>query len=93
MKKTNYFLRKTVLTMVAWLTAFVAIAQTDVYVDIAATGANNGSSWANAYTDLNLGLAAANAGTGAYNIYVAQGTYYATAATLTGNPLPTSAPP
>ncbi|HNR20792.1 MAG TPA: MopE-related protein [Bacteroidia bacterium] len=93
MKKTNYFLRKTVLTMVASLTAFVAMAQTDVYVDIAATGANNGSSWANAYTDLNLGLAAANAGTGAYNIYVAQGTYYATAATLTGNPLPTSAPP
>ncbi len=79
--------------MVAWLTAFVAMAQTDVYVDALATGANNGTSWANAYTDLNTGIATANAGTGAYNIYVAQGNYFASAATLTGNPLPTSAPP
>jgi len=43
-----------------------------VYVDKNATGANNGTSWANAYTDLQDGLADCANGV---QVYVAEGTY------------------
>jgi predicted outer membrane repeat protein len=48
----------------------------DLYVDVAAAGANNGSSWADAYTDLQFALADAVDGD---TIRVAQGTYTPTA--------------
>jgi predicted outer membrane repeat protein len=43
-----------------------------LYVDTIAPGSNNGSSWANAYTSLQLALSVATAGT---TIEVGQGTY------------------
>lgn len=51
-------------------------AQSVAYVDAAASGANDGSSWVDAYTDLQSALAAAGPGSA---IWVAQGTYFPSA--------------
>jgi len=45
-----------------------------IYVDDSATGANNGSSWADAYNSLERALSKGS-GTGGFEIRVAQGTY------------------
>lgn len=57
--------------LILFLVGFSAHAQ--IYVDVNATGANNGSSWADAYNHLNTALASATSGT---EIRVAQGNYY-----------------
>ncbi|MDB5282207.1 MAG: C-terminal target protein, partial [Bacteroidota bacterium] len=44
-----------------------------LYVNLNATGANDGSSWSDAFTDLTSGIAAGASGT---SVWVAKGTYY-----------------
>ena len=51
------------------------IAQTRIYVNLHASGANDGTNWTDAYTDLQLALAVATAGD---SLWVARGTYYPT---------------
>ena len=56
-----------------WLLQLNVLAQV-VYVDAAAVGANNGSTWTDAFTNLQDALIS-----GAMEIWVATGTYYPTA--------------
>lgn len=62
---------KALLLSALLLLGFTATAQV-VYVDIDATGANNGTTWADAYTDLAMALDSAAAGS---SLWIAAGTY------------------
>ena len=74
-------MNKTLLTLILTIfTSALAMGQTIVYVDSAATGANNGTSWSNAYKFLSSAISAAQGGSGAYIIRVAKGKYYPTGA-------------
>ncbi|MCP4437754.1 MAG: T9SS type A sorting domain-containing protein [Aureispira sp.] len=55
------------------LLLFAGAAKAQVYVNVNATGANNGSSWTNAYTSI---LEAMDAALSGDDLWVAQGTYY-----------------
>jgi len=52
---------------------FAQILQAQIYVDLSATGNNNGSSWVNAYTSIQ---AAVNSASDNDTILIAQGTYH-----------------
>ena len=68
--KINYFKSKLATMFVFVLIACSAQAQT--FVKIGATGANNGTTWTNAYTNLQVAIDAATAGD---SIFVAKGVY------------------
>ncbi len=73
----NYYQTLKTLAVAIFMGCSVLSTQAQIYVDAAATGAKNGSSWDDAYTDLQaaLDVAADNA-----EIRVASGTYTPTAA-------------
>ncbi len=58
----------------------IEVPATRLYVDHTATGTNDGSSWANAFTDLQSALAVASN----QEVHIAQGTYYPTSGTQRG---------
>jgi len=64
--------------LVLFLCSFGLQAQTRYYVNLAAPGADNGSSWADAFTDLQSALSVAQSGD---SVWIAQGTYYPTGST------------
>lgn len=75
------FLKKNTLLFIMSLLTGMSFGQTIVYVDSAAAGANNGTSWVNAYrrlSDANVALML-NSAT-AFEVRVAKGTYYPTGA-------------
>jgi hypothetical protein len=57
-------------------THVLAFSNNRAYVNVNATGANNGTSWSNAFTKLQDALAAANTCANITQIWVAKGTYY-----------------
>ena len=77
MKTKNYYKTLKTLAVAIFMGCSVLSTQAQIYVDAAATGTNNGSSWNNAFTNLQTALdaAAENA-----EIRVASGTYKPTAA-------------
>jgi hypothetical protein len=71
-------MKRIILFFVFAFITFFSFSQSIVYVDAAATGADNGTSWPNAYRHLSSALSAANAGNGIDTIFIAKGTYYPT---------------
>lgn len=67
-------MKKTLLYLLAIFMFQCGYSQSIYYVDANATGNNTGTSWTNAYTQLNRALRALSPGA---EIWVAQGTYYA----------------
>jgi predicted outer membrane repeat protein len=66
-------LRKVLFSAILFsLLIFTKLQAQVIYVNIAATGANNGTSWINAYTNFQSGV---NAATTGYSVWVARGTY------------------
>ena len=81
MKTMNYYQTLKTLAVSIFMGCSILSTQAQIYVDASATtGANDGTSWADAYTDLQpaLDAAAENA-----EIRVATGTYKPTAAPAT----------
>lgn len=60
------------LLLFACLSFFTLSLNAQVFVDIDATGAGDGTSWADAHTDLNIALLTAAAGS---EVWIAEGTY------------------
>src|SRR6478735_12674815 len=66
-------MRKSLLFALALLSiSFIAQSQTRRYVNHAATGTNNGSSWVNAYSNLQTAIASSAVND---TLWIAEGTY------------------
>ncbi|MGD8500820.1 MAG: hypothetical protein PVJ86_09245 [Phycisphaerales bacterium] len=74
MRITNWKIRLTISALLL-ATVCTAVVGKTIYVDYDATGANNGTSWENAYNFLQDALADANSAEKPVEIWVAQGTY------------------
>ena len=77
MTTKNYYKTLKTLAVAIFMGCSVLSTQAQIYVDASATGTNNGSSWRDAFTNLQTALDAAPAGA---EIRVASGTYKPTAA-------------
>jgi hypothetical protein len=71
-KRTNQKIRLTVFAMIVCVAGTIAAGET-IFVDVDATGNNDGSSWTDAFNNIQDGLDAAGYGD---EIWVAEGTYY-----------------
>lgn len=73
-------------TSAAYAASTAASSNPPLYVKANATGSNNGSSWGNAFTSLQVALDAALANPAIREIWVAQGTYVPTKRTIPLDP-------
>lgn len=72
---TNQRISRTMSALMLALVGATTAAGAVIYVDADATGANDGTSWSDAYNHLQDGLADANSGAKPAEVRVAQGTY------------------
>lgn len=68
-------MKKLYMLLAAAVLGTMAVGQSTIYVDIDASGNNDGSSWTNAYNELQNAISSASVGD---EIWVAEGTYYPT---------------